>query len=85
MDWQVAFNLVFGAFSALSGWLLNTLYISMKELNKADQVLAEKLQTIEVLVAGNYIPRPEFERNIDAVFKKLDRIEDKLDKTNDHG
>ena len=79
MDFQTAFNIVLGAFGALVGWLLNTLYNSMKDLTKADQVLADKVQTIEVLVAGHYLPRQEFDGKMDALFKKLDKIEDKLD------
>ena len=79
MDFQTAFNIILGAFGALVGWLLNTLYISMKDFTKADQILADKVQTIEVLVAGHYIPRPEFENKMDALFNKLDKIEDKID------
>ena len=79
MDFQTAFNIVFGAFSALAGWLLNVLYNSMKDLTKADQILTEKVQAVEVLVAGNYLPRNEFDGKMDALFKKLDKIEDKLD------
>ncbi len=79
MDFQVAFNIVLGAFSALAGWLLNTMYNSMKELAKTDQILTDKVQAIEVLVASNYLPRHEFDEKMDALFKKLDKIEDKLD------
>lgn len=79
MDFQTGFNIVLGAFGALVGWLLNTLYNSMKDLTKADQILADKVQTIEVLVAGHYLPRQEFDSKMDALFKKLDKIEDKLD------
>lgn len=79
MDFQTGFNIVLGAFGTLVGWVLNTLYNSMKDLTKADQVLADKVQTIEVLVAGHYLPRQEFDGKMDALFKKLDKIEDKLD------
>jgi|WetSurMetagenome_2_1015567.scaffolds.fasta_scaffold1192952_2 hypothetical protein len=79
MDFQTLFNIVLGAFGTLVGWLLNTLYNSMKDLTNADKILADKVQTIEVLVAGNYIPRHEFETKLTAIFHKLDRIEDKID------
>lgn len=80
MDFQTAFNIVLGALGTLVGWLLNTLYNSMKDLTNADKILTEKVQTIEVLVAGQYIPRQEFESKVTALFHKLDRIEDKIDK-----
>jgi len=79
MDFQFAFNIILGAFGTLVGWLLNTLYNSMKDLTAADKILADKVQHIEVLVAGNYIPRHEFEAKMDAFFNKLDKIETKID------
>lgn len=79
MDFQSAFNIILGAFGALVGWLLNTLYNSMKDLTNADNQLATKVQSIEVLVAGHYIPRQEFEAKMDAFFSKLDKIEQKID------
>lgn len=83
LDFQVAFNIVFGAFSGLAGWLLNTLYNSMKDLTQADKELADKVQAIEVLVAGQYPTRSEFEAKMDAVFRKLDSIESKIDRKAD--
>lgn len=38
-----------------------------------------KIHTIEVLVAGNYVKKEEHDKMAEAMFKKLDRIEDKLD------
>jgi hypothetical protein len=78
-DFQTAFNIILGAFGALSGWLLNTLYSCMKELTVADKLLADKVQHIEVLVAGHYIPRHEFEAKMETFFMKLDKIENKID------
>lgn len=80
-DFQTAFNTVLGALGALVGWMLNTLYNSMKDLTKADQVLSDKVQSIEVLVAGNYVKKTELENLLHKLDTKLDRIEDKLDRT----
>ena len=52
---------------------------SMKELKKTDSELATKVQSIEVLVAGQYVKREDFKELSDALFRKLDRIEVKLD------
>ena len=38
-----------------------------------------KIHTIEVLVAGNYVKKEDHDKMSEAMFKKLDRIEDKLD------
>lgn len=40
---------------------------------------SSKIHTIEVLVAGNYVKKEDHDKTTEAMFKKLDRIEDKLD------
>ena len=80
VDFQTAFNVLLVAFSALAGWLLNNLTQSMRDLTRADANLAVKVQNIELLVAGNYVKRSEFDAKIDAVFHKLDKIDEKLDR-----
>lgn len=56
---------------------------SIKGAHKAAAELTIKIQAIEVLVAGNYITRPEFNKSIEAMLKKLDDISDKLDTKQD--
>ena len=80
MDFQTAFNIAAGIAGGFGGWLLNNLFLSMRDLSKADTELAAKVSSIEVLVAGQYVKRDEFNSKIDAVFNKLESIEDKLDK-----
>lgn len=79
MDYQVLFNIVLGAFSALVGWQMRNLYQSLKELSAADKELILKVSSLEVLVAGQYVTRSEFNNKIDAFFEKLDSIDTKLD------
>jgi hypothetical protein len=42
--------------------------------------LVEKVNSIEILVAGNYITKNDFDKIGAAIFAKLDKIEDKLDR-----
>lgn len=72
MDYQSAFNVVLAVVSGLSGFVLRALW-------QADKDLADKVGKIEVLVAGEYMKRGEFDVKVDALFIKLDRIENKLD------
>lgn len=77
---QTIINWLLAGFGALIGFLLNAVWQAVKDLQAADKALAEKVGSIEVLVAGAYVKKDEFAHTIDALFKKLDKIEDKLDK-----
>jgi hypothetical protein len=76
---QSIINWLLTGFGALIGFLLNAVWQAVKDLQIADKALTEKVGQIEVLVAGNYLRREDFEHTIEALFKKLDKIEDKLD------
>jgi hypothetical protein len=71
MDFQTAFNYLMGAGGAVGMWLLTTAHSSMKELK-------DKLQSIELLVAGQYVKRSEFEGRMEKFADKLDAIYEKL-------
>lgn len=76
-------NWLLAGFGGLIGFLLNVVWQAVKDLQKADKVLAERVGEIEVLVAGSYITRTDFTNVTDAIFRKLDHIEDKLDTKKD--
>ena len=80
---QTIVNWLLAGFSALIGFLLNAVWQAVKDLQNADKVLAEKVGNIEVLVAGAYVRKDEFMSQMNALFAKLDKIEDKLDKKAD--
>ena len=79
MDAQMLINTLLGAVAFLGGIWVRGIADSMKELKTVDIELAEKVQSIEVLVAGQYVKRDELEKLGAAIFTKLDRIESKLD------
>ncbi len=79
MDLQVAFNVAIGLAGILGGWVLNSLRASIDGLQKADTELTNKVQHIEVLVAGSYVKRDDLDKLASALFTKLDKIEGKLD------
>jgi len=79
MDVQSAFNIAFALAGALAGYVLKTMHEAMRDLQNADSDLTDKVQRIEVLVAGEYVKREDLDRLSGALFQKLDRIENKLD------
>lgn len=73
---QVFFDVAVGVIGVLGGWVLNTVWSAVKDLQTADKELAEKVGQIEVLVAGRYVTREEFNTTLSQVFVKLDTIRD---------
>ena len=83
MDGQTAFNVGVALIGGLGGWILNNIKSSIDSLHKSDAMLTDKVQAIEVLVAGQYVRRDDMDKSIAAIFAKLDRIEAKLDQKAD--
>lgn len=80
---QTIINWLLAGFGTLIGFLLNAVWQAVKDLQSADKVLAEKVGSIEVLVAGTYVRKDEFMSQMNALFAKLDKIEDKIDRKAD--
>lgn len=76
---QNLINVLLGGLSVIIGAVISTIYNSVKELERTDKDINEKLSAIEVAVAGNYVKRDEFINTIERLFTKLDSIDQKLD------
>ena len=77
---QTIVNWVMTGAGGILGFLLNSVWQAVKDLQAADRLLAEKVATIEILVAGEYVRKDEFERTIMRLFEKLDHMEEKFDR-----
>ena len=77
-DHQILFNIVVGMLGVIGGWWINAMWASIKELQAMDRDLAEKVGAIEVLVAGQYVTRDEYTNTLNAIFVKLDRIQETI-------
>jgi len=80
MDIQTTFNVAIAIAGFLGGWVLNSIKDSIRELSKTDALMVDKIQAIEVMVAGKYVTYEMLDKRLGAMFTKLDRIEEKLDK-----
>ena len=76
---QVVVNWIMGGVGGLMGFILNAVWQAVKDLQTADATLADKVQSIELLVAGSYVKRDDLDKLTVALFAKLDKIETKLD------
>jgi hypothetical protein len=79
MAFQDLFNTAMGALMLLAGWFLRVVWDSVKQLQSEDRELADKVSRIEVLVAGEYVKKDDFDRLMMRMFDKLDAIERKID------
>lgn len=79
MDFQFAFNIAVGLVGILGGYVLKSISSRLESLQKADDALTDKVQKIEVLVAGEYVKHTDLEKLSNALFAKLDKISDKID------
>ena len=80
---QSFINMLAGAVSVLFGWILKTIWGAVRDLQASDDELIDKVNRIEVLVAGEYVRREEFQGALDRLFAKLDQIENKIDQKAD--
>jgi len=79
VTYQTLFNAAAGICSILFGWILKSIWDAVRDLQDADKELTDKVNNIEILVAGKYVTRDELARNYEGMDKKLDRIFNKLD------
>lgn len=80
---QSTLNWAFGVINICIGIGLKFFFDSLNELRKADKDLTEKVSKIEVVVAGQYVTKADFDSTINILFSKLDKISDKLDQKAD--
>lgn len=80
---QIIINWLLAGFGGLIGFLLNSVWQAVKDLQTSDKELAQKVASIEVLVAGHYVTRTDFSEVVGRMFTKLDAIDQKLDRKQD--
>lgn len=79
MEHQDLINWILGLFGTIIGFMVKSVWGSVKELQNNDKDLIDRVHSIETLVAGEYVKKDEMTQHVIAMFKKLDRIESKLD------
>jgi len=83
VDFQTAFNLAIMLGAFLGGWVLNTIWQTIKDVETAHRVQSTEIGQIKVLIAGTYMTRTEHADAMQHVTDALRRIEDKLDRKQD--
>jgi len=79
MQPQDYINLLIAACGALGGWVLKTIWAAVIDQQKETKDLSDKVNSVEVLVAGQYVRRDELTGILTRIDNKLDAISTKLD------
>lgn len=77
---QTVVNWSVGAAGAVATILVKSIYGNMGDLQKRDDELAAQIAKVELLVAGKYVDKDSFDKSMNKVFDKLDKIDDKIDR-----
>ncbi|MCK5604455.1 hypothetical protein KAR91_21370 [Candidatus Pacearchaeota archaeon] len=67
MELQFAMNAAMGFIVFLGGWIMKIFWSSLTTLSK-------QVQELDILVAGQYVPREEYREDLKQIFDKLDEI-----------
>jgi hypothetical protein len=70
---QQVFNIAIALVGALGGWWMKAMWDGLKDMSS-------QVTNLQVMVAGQYVRREEFDKSMDSIISKLERIEDKIDK-----
>lgn len=82
-EYQSVINILIMLAGGLGGYILKSTTDAVKDLQKADVVLTDKIHGIETLVIGDYVHRDNMEAVAKVLFEKLDKIDAKLDRKTD--
>ena len=75
---QMLINALIGFLVAVVSFVLRRIFEVLNSLQKRDMELVEKVNHIEVVLAGQYVSRQSFDSSMALVFEKLDKISEKL-------
>lgn len=73
---QTIINWTIGIGGTVVGIFIKSMLDSIKDLQKSDKEMADRMGSIEVLVAGTYVKRDELRE----LMRKLEQIDVKLDR-----
>jgi len=79
-EFQILFNAAFTIISIGLGWLMRSLFETIRDLRTKDQAIYDKVSELAVTLPENYVSKSDFKELYERIFDVLNRIETKLDK-----
>lgn len=80
VDYQILINIGISIFGVLLSSVIGFLYKRLSEVSQENIRLSEKINKLNVDMPTHYVNKVDFQYMIDALFAKLDKIDQKLDK-----
>ena len=80
MDIQTLLNFAFTGVLTLAGIVYKGLIKKLDEQEETIEKLGDRIHELDKLVAGDYVRRTDFDKNIAKLFEKLDNISLQLSK-----
>ena len=77
-DTQFYINGAFVIFGGLVSWIVTTQRNAMADLKNSDTIILDKLNNMEVLVAGQYVKHVDLQRISEGAKQDLQRMENTL-------
>lgn len=74
VDYQILFNGAIGLLSAIFGWFMHIMYDSLRELQRADFRLNEEIYKVSLLIAADYVKRPDIDKLSQDISAKFESI-----------
>jgi len=76
MSYQEYVNILMGIVAFFGSWMLKEVWNSLKSLQIVDTDLIAKMNTIEVLIASDYVKKNDLDKALNTIITKLDKLED---------
>lgn len=76
ISYQEAFNLAMLLVAAMGGWGMKMLYDAIKSLKQADKELGEKVQNLELSIAGSIATKEDTEKILGKIDVLSARVTD---------
>lgn len=76
MSYQEYVNILMGIVAFFGSWMLKEVWGSLKSLQNVDTDLISKLNTIEVLIASDYVKKNDLDKALNTIITKLEKLED---------
>ena len=79
MGLEFVTGIIATVFFGIVGWMWNNLNNKLEKLQTTDDALKDKIGEVHLLVAGQYVKNEALDKFSEAIFRRLDQLEKRID------